>query len=234
MDKMLILLHVESEGAGTLGSFLVVRPVQVKRIRLYAGEKIPWALDGLAAVVCMGGPMNVYEEERYPFLRQETRYLERVIRAGIPVLGICLGAQMIAKACGAGVRKAPVKEVGWQDISLTDAGRGDPLFSGLPDKFRVLQWHEDMFEVPKGGTLLATSEACPHQGFRYANAYGLQFHVEVTSQMLSAWFEDAEGGPEVLKDFDMVEDDLFALATRMYTNFWSFTRSCRRMRSPPA
>jgi GMP synthase (glutamine-hydrolysing) len=229
VDKVLVLLHAESEGAGTLGSFLVVRPVRVKKIRLYGGEEIPRALDGLAAVVSMGGPMNVYEEERYPFLRQETQYLERVIRAGIPVLGICLGAQMIAKACGAAVRKAPVKEVGWDEISLTDAGRVDPLFSDLPDKFRVLQWHEDMFEVPKGGTLLATSEACPHQAFRYANAYGLQFHAEVTSQMLSTWFGAAEEGPEVLKEFDVVEDDLFDLATRLYANFWSLMRSGRRV-----
>lgn len=219
--KVLILLHAEPEGPGSLGPFLDAWSGQVEALRLFDGERIRLEPDDLAAAVSMGGPMNVYEEDRYPFLREETVFLRRAVEAGLPVLGVCLGAQMIAKACGARVRKSPQKEVGWFDVFLTRAGRLDPLFSGLPETFGVLQWHEDMFEVPRGGRLLASAAGCPHQAFRYRNAYGLQFHVEVTREMVSEWFAGREEGPGILEEFDRRQQTLAALAERIYANFWS-------------
>jgi GMP synthase (glutamine-hydrolysing) len=141
----------------------------------------------------MGGPMNVYEEERYPFLKREDLFIKEAIQRGKPVLGICLGSQLIAKALGARVFKAPAKEIGWFDVSLTEEGSRDLLFRAFPEFFPVFQWHEDTFDIPRGAKLLATSDSVPHQVFRYAeNAYGLQFHLEVTEVMVREWIDSCE------------------------------------------
>jgi GMP synthase-like glutamine amidotransferase len=137
--------------------------------------------------------MNVYEEDRYPFLIDEDLFIKEAIQRGKTVLGICLGAQLIAKALGAKVFKAPVKEIGWYDVSLTEEGFKDALFSSLPKYFSVFQWHEDTFGVPKAGKLIATSTSVIHQAFRYGeNVYGLQFHLEVKKKMIQAWMETYE------------------------------------------
>ena len=108
--------------------------------------------------------MNVYEEVQYPFLRDESRFLQQAAATGVPVLGICLGAQMIAKAAGAAVTKNRVEEVGWSTVTLTAAAAGDPLFRGLPAVVPVFQWHGDTFAIPDGGVLLATGSACAAPG----------------------------------------------------------------------
>jgi len=222
--KALIIMHVESEGPGTLGTFVESQGMQPAFARLYAGDDLPQDLSGLDAVISMGGPMNVYEEDEYPFLRDETLFLHKAVSANMPVMGICLGAQMIAKASGALVTKSPQKEVGWCKVSLTEEGRGDILFQGLPDELDVLQWHGDMFHIPEGGTLLATSDACPHQAFRIRNAFGLQFHVEVTPEILSQWFEGTAELDEILAAYGGLNKDLATCAERMYRNFLGILR----------
>jgi GMP synthase-like glutamine amidotransferase len=138
--------------------------------------------------------MNVYEEDKYPFLREEDLFIKEAIQRGKVVLGICLGAQLIAKALGAKVFKASVKEIGWYDVSLTGIGSSDPIFSKFPNTFSVFQWHEDTFEIPHAGKLIATSTSVPNQAFRYGeNTYGLQFHLEVTEEMIKEWMKTYEG-----------------------------------------
>jgi GMP synthase-like glutamine amidotransferase len=145
----------------------------------------------------MGGPMNVYEEDKYPFLKSEDLFIKEAIQSGRSILGICLGSQLIAKALGATVFKAPVKEIGWYEVSLTKEGLKDPLFSGFPKRFSVFQWHEDTFEIPNQAKLIVTSSSVPHQAFRYGgNVYGLQFHLEVTEEMVREWMESDEDGYE--------------------------------------
>ena len=129
---VLIIVHVDSEGPGTLGGFLDSSGDTVCLARVYSGERLPENIDGLQAIISMGGPMNVYEENEYPFLRDETILLQKAIAANLPVLGICLGAQMIAKATGARVVRSPKEEIGWGKVFLTEAGRSDLLFSGGP------------------------------------------------------------------------------------------------------
>jgi GMP synthase-like glutamine amidotransferase len=213
-------MHAENEGPGTIGDCLNSVGAGVQTARLFAGDRLPESLCGLGAVVTMGGPMNVYEEDRYAFLEEEAAFLRKATRAGIPILGICLGAQMLAKAFDAPVTKSPVKEVGWGEVQLMGEGLGDPLFHGLPKKLVVFQWHEDMFAVPHCGLLLATSAACPHQAFRYINAYGLQFHIEVTREMLSEWFDGSDQREEILEQFDEVRESFVAQAHKIYENFF--------------
>src|SRR5665648_838956 len=128
MTRVLIVEHAEAEGPGTLGSFLGRVEAEIRTVQAYKGDPFPDDIGGFDALVSMGGPMNVYEEGKYPFLREETEFLRRVINANIPTLGICLGAQLIAKACYAPVIKASHKEVGWGSVSLTNAGSKDILF----------------------------------------------------------------------------------------------------------
>jgi GMP synthase-like glutamine amidotransferase len=190
--SVLIIKHVEIEGPGLMKDCLKEESIPHQVINLASGIKLP-KLDDFSAIVILGGPMNVYEEDRYPFLREEDLFIKEAIQRGKVVLGICLGAQLIAKALGAKVTQAPVKEIGWYDVSLTRAGSQDPLFSRLPKTFPVFQWHEDTFELPSAGQLVATSNAIPHQAFRYGeNAYGLQFHLEVTKEMIHEWVRTYE------------------------------------------
>lgn len=185
--QILIIKHIEIEGPGTLGDFLKQRGRQTETIELEKGDALP-SVDECEAIVSLGGPMNVYEEDKYPFLKEEDKFLKQAIREGIPVLGICLGAQLLAKACGARVTKAPQKEIGWYEVKLTEETKTDSLFGGLPERLNIFQWRQDTFEVPKGGVRLSESKYCLNQAFRFGkNAYGLQFHVEVTQEIINSW-----------------------------------------------
>ncbi|MDR4503910.1 MAG: type 1 glutamine amidotransferase [Candidatus Scalindua sp.] len=185
---VLIIKHIDIEGPGTIGEFLDEKGVPCRTIDLSEGEPLPESLGGVSAVIVLGGPMNVYEEERYPFLRKEDLFLRGVFEKGLPVLGFCLGAQLIAKAKGTTVKKNPVKEIGWFTVSLDKDALPDPLFQGFPEEFDVFQWHGDTFEIPDNATKLAGSALCSNQAFRVdGNVYGLQFHIEVTDDMVQQW-----------------------------------------------
>ncbi len=184
--------HIEIEGPGLIEHYLKREKILYQILDLNTGARFP-KLDDLTHIVLLGGPMNVYEEDRYPFLREEDLFIKEAIQRGKAILGICLGAQLIAKALGAKVYKAPVKEIGWYDVSLTEKGSKDPLFSTLPQIFSVFQWHEDTFELPRASRLIATSPSVPHQAFRYGEkVYGLQFHLEVTEEMIQEWMRTYE------------------------------------------
>jgi GMP synthase (glutamine-hydrolysing) len=190
--NVLIIKHIEQEGPGVIKYCLNQEKIPYQVLSLNLSERLPKP-DDFTHIVILGGPMNVYEEDHYPFLKNEDLFIKEAIQRGKRVLGICLGAQLIAKALGAKVFKASAKEIGWYDISLTRIGSSDPLFSDLPKLFPVFQWHEDTFEIPKAAKLLATSTPVPHQAFRYGeNAYGLQFHLEVTLEMIKDWMETYE------------------------------------------
>jgi len=129
--------------------------------------------------------MGVYEADRHPHLTDELRLIERAMAAGVPVLGICLGSQLIASALGSEVRKGPRKEIGWHTVALTEDALVDPLFKGLESSFVAFHWHGDVFDLPRGSVRLARSELTQNQGFRHGtNVYGLLFHMEVTREIL--------------------------------------------------
>jgi GMP synthase (glutamine-hydrolysing) len=200
----LIIKHVDIEGPGLIDDCLRREKIPYLILDLNTGFSLP-KLDHLTHIIILGGPMNVYEEDRYPFLRDEDLFIKEAIQRGKSILGICLGAQLIAKALGAKVFKAPVKEIGWYPVSLTRIGSLDPLFSNLPKLFPVFQWHEDTFNIPNGAILIATSTSVLHQAFRYGeNVYGLQFHLEVTKEMILKWMETYE------EEFDSSRKPLFS------------------------
>ena len=128
---ILIIKHIDIEGPGTLGDFLDSQGEACCTLELGAGEPLPVDAKAYKAVVVLGGPMNVYEEDRYPFLKSENEFIQKVLRQEIPFLGICLGAQLLAKAAGAQVVRSPVKEIGWYRVEFTPEGRKDPLLEGF-------------------------------------------------------------------------------------------------------
>jgi GMP synthase-like glutamine amidotransferase len=137
---------------------------------------------GMADVEClvvMGGPMSAWEEERYPWLKTEKRLIEALIDAGKPVLGVCLGAQLIADVLGARTYPGPTPEVGWFRVETTAQARHDPLGAALPESFETFLWHADTFDLPAGAVHLARSNAFEHQGFVWKRVMALQFHLEV-------------------------------------------------------
>ena len=188
--NVLIVKHVDSEGPGSIEVHLEKEKVPCQILNLERSNHFP-KLDDLTHIILLGGPMNVYEEDQYPFLRQEDLFIKEAIQRGKRILGICLGAQLIAKALRAKVYKAPVKEIGWYDLSLTEEGRADPLFSRFPRTFSAFQWHGDTFDLPNAGKRIVTSSPVPNQAFRYGeNAYGLQFHPEVTEELIEQWMKE--------------------------------------------
>jgi len=195
---ILFIKHIDIEGPETIGEFFQRNGFASTVIDLSRGDCLPRDLNSLDAVVCLGGPMNVDEEEKYPFLKPENEFIKEIIHQEIPYLGICLGSQLLAKASGARVTKAPVEEIGWYKVQLTPQGKADPLFQGLPERFEVFQWHGDTFEIPEGGVHLAESPICTNQAFRYgSNIYGLQFHIEVTPEMILEWLNVRENQKEI-------------------------------------
>jgi len=188
VKRILVIKHVEIEGPGTIERFFQNTNWLLTTLDFTNGGFPPDDFSDIKAIISLGGPMNVYEEADYPFLRYENLFLKKAIKKEIPILGICLGAQLLAKACGAKVNKAREKEIGWYKVNLTDDGKKDVLFESLPKELEVFQWHEDTFDIPQGAVCLASSQSCHNQAFRFGkNAYGLQFHIEVTPDMVEAW-----------------------------------------------
>ncbi len=152
----------------------------------------PGDLQEYSGLIIMGGPMNVYQEEKYPFLKDEDLLIKEALKTGLPTLGICLGSQLIAKAAGAKIYKGQEKEIGWYKVGLTEEGKRDRIFDMFEDRFMVFQWHGDTFDLPKGAVLLAKNDLY-YQAFRLGNAYALQFHLEVTEDMINDWIKEYRG-----------------------------------------
>lgn len=234
MEKhILIIKQVEQEGPGLIENIFAANGWALRIVELSHNEKLPSVFDETGALVVLGGPMNVYEEKQYPFLKEEESLIRKALIEEVPVLGICLGAQLLAKTCGAQVKKAPQKEIGWYKVKTTEDGKKDTLFNNRPDRIQVFQWHEDTFDIPEGAVLLAEGKDCKNQAFRVGqNAYGLQFHIEVTEDMIRSWFQSGEEADfdKILRDMTKVKDDYQREAKRVLLNFMRIAESSLRFR----
>lgn len=150
----------------------------------------------LGGLVVFGGEMNADQLDRHPYLRRVRDLMRQFVDLGVPTLGICLGAQLLARAFNARVYRAPVRELGFVPIVLTADGRNDPLLAACRSGDRFFEWHEDTFDLPPGATLLASGRAVPRQAFRIGSAWGIQFHPEVDAAEIHQWVEAAGGSLE--------------------------------------
>nr|WP_201258008.1 type 1 glutamine amidotransferase [Syntrophotalea acetylenivorans] len=164
--------------------------------RLYAGERLP-GVEDFDWLLIMGGPMNIYQEKQYPWLKTEKAYIDQALIAGKTLLGICLGAQLLADRLGSQVYAGAEREIGWWPLSLTEAGRQSELFGELDEPLQAYHWHGDTFDLPAGSVSLASSTACAQQAFLYNHrVLGLQFHFEVTPESMERLIEQC--GEEIL------------------------------------
>lgn len=165
-------------------------------------------LDGYAALIILGGPMNIDDIDRYPNLLTEVRIIREAVDRDMSVLGICLGAQLLAKALGGGVSRNPTREIGWYDVELTAAGREDPVLSTFAPVQQVFQWHEDGIRLPPKAIHLAQSAASSVQAFRYGeHAYGFQFHLEVDQPLIERWLTVADNQAALQEEAGCIDPD---------------------------
>lgn len=196
-EPVLVLQHAESETLGLIADSLRSASKTFQYVRTFEDQPIPSGPSGYSALVVMGGPMGVYETERYPFLIEEMRLTEAFMGVRLPVLGVCLGSQLLAACLGASVQKGHQKEIGWYPIELSTEGKRDALWQDVPTRFVAYHWHGDIFELPQGATLLASSEVTPVQAYRYdRGVYGVLFHLEVSEdhihRMLHEFADETE------------------------------------------
>ncbi len=221
-----VVQHVPTEGPGLFGPWLADDGIPLRILRPFAGETLPHTVTDCRGLLVMGGPMNVDETPRYPWLREEVSLLERAITARVPTVGMCLGAQLLAKTLGARVWHGPQPEVGWCDVEGTQASRQDPVFAAFPPRYTVFQWHGDAFELPKDAVHLAQSTRYPHQAFRYGeNVYALQYHLEVTPAIIEAWLSHEDpllNGVDVsrVKQHTPQYAPLLAVLARQFYSGW--------------
>jgi GMP synthase (glutamine-hydrolysing) len=188
LRKILVVQHVPHEPLGTLDALLRRHKIRIKFVNFARQPDALPDLAGYDALIVLGGPMNVDEAQRHPHLLTEMRLIEAALRADLPILGICLGAQLLAHVLGAHVGRNGKQELGWHEVRLTLDGACDPALQHLAGGRQVFHWHGDTFAVPQSAVLLAESDLCAHQAFRYGrSAYGLQFHLEADEPVIDRW-----------------------------------------------
>jgi GMP synthase-like glutamine amidotransferase len=191
-----VFRHIPFEHLGLIAPALESRGLAMHYVDMFDGAPAPERIAEAAGLIFMGGPMSA--NDNLPYLRADLALIEQAAKADQPVLGVCLGAQLIAKALGARVYRNRVKEIGWYPVWWTPAAASDPLFAGLSEPETVFHWHGETFDLPKAAEWLARSEACPHQAFRVGeNVYALQFHLEVTPEMIKDWLTQDQNSNDV-------------------------------------
>lgn len=230
--RLLVLQHISCEHPGAFSEVIAERGVDAVPVELDRGEALPDWRD-FDAVLAMGGPMGAYDDADHPWLTAEKELVRDAVADGRPFLGVCLGVQLLASALGSEV--GPLEggaEVGLLPVELTAEGREHPLFAGMPEPLLTLQWHGDTFALPEGAKLLASSPAAPHQAFQAGRAaYGVQFHLEVTPEMVREWgevpaYRDAlastlgkERGAQFLAEAERRATELHPAAHRLLANW---------------
>jgi GMP synthase (glutamine-hydrolysing) len=207
---VLAVIHGARSRSGVFGEAVEARGHELEEWSLAWGEPPPRPLDDYGAVLVFGGSMHADQDDRHPWLREETLFLRRLLDSRTPVLGVCLGAQLLARAAHAPVGPASEPEIGWCDVELTAEAADDPVLSGLPSRFKAFQWHFYTYGVPAGAVELARSAVCT-QAFRLGDsAWGIQFHAEVTSAQVARWLVDDDAAGQDVETIGRATEERIA------------------------
>ena len=236
-SKILVFQHVPYEPLGTLDPLLKQAGFRIRYVNFGRNPQERPSLDGYAALIILGGPMNADDHGAYPHLATELELIQEALQRDISILGICLGAQLLAKAQGGSVIAGAGREIGWHEVELTGDGKTDPVLSTFGSRREVFQWHDDVIELPPNAVHLATSERCPTQAFRVGeHAYGFQFHLEADGALIKRWldvpqhqsvFEDGELDANQIRDrIDQSIEPMMSLSNS------TFGRWVERFESP--
>ena len=185
MQEILIFRHAPHEGPGYLADYLGRHRLPWRVIRIDQDDPIPSSIDGVSGLVFMGGPMSV--NDPLPWIPKVTDLIRKAVAVDIPVLGHCLGGQLISKALGGAIAKNPVKEIGWLPVSRVDSLAANTWLGGLPEKFEVFHWHGETFSIPRGATRILASSDCANQAFVTGKTLAFQCHIEMTGKMVREW-----------------------------------------------
>jgi GMP synthase (glutamine-hydrolysing) len=214
MRKLLVFQHVAHEILGTLNPLLKRAGFRIRYVNFGRHPDAQPTLEGYHGLVVLGGPMSVYEDYRFHHLITEMKMIEDAIQRNLPVLGICLGAQLIAKTLGADVYRNKQKEIGWYDLHIAPEAARESILKSLGQTEKVFQWHGDTFDIPAGAVRLAESPVCVNQAFRYCEkVYGLQFHLEVDEAMILRWLNVPENRHELARLHSGVDPEHIHAAT---------------------
>jgi GMP synthase (glutamine-hydrolysing) len=188
--KILVFQHVPYEPLGTLDPLLKQAGFRLRYVNFGRNPDERPSLDGYVALIVLGGPMNADDVDGYPHLATELELIREALQRDISIMGICLGAQLLAKALGGRVLAGAGREIGWYDVEVTDAGSEDQVLSTFGRRSEVFQWHDDVIELPPDAVHLARSDRCSAQAFRYGeHAYGFQFHLEADGALIESWLD---------------------------------------------
>lgn len=208
MKKLLVCQHVPHEILGTLNPLLKRAGFRIRYVNFGRHPDADPSLDGYDGLVVLGGPMSAYDDHRFPFLVTEMKLIEDAMKRNLPVLGICLGAQLIAKTLGARVYPNHVTEIGWYNVCVSEHSPKDPLFTEFRETETIFQWHRDTFDIPHTAVHLASSATCGNQAFRYtASVYAFQFHLEVDEPMVLRWLKVPENREEICALYEDIDPD---------------------------
>lgn len=219
MAKILVCQHVPYEILGTLDPLCRDAGFRIRYMNFGRFPDGKPSLENYDGLVILGGPMNVDQVREHPHLKTEIHLVEAALKKNIPVLGICLGAQILAKALGAQVKKNREKEIGWYDVFLTEAGRKNFLLKHFQKTEKIFQWHGETFAIPNGATHLASSALCESQAFSYGEkVYGFQFHLEVDEPMIERWLKVAVHKKELAQLKGKIHPNLIRQETPKHIN----------------
>lgn len=232
MRKLLVFQHSAREPLGLLDPLLRRQGFRIRYVNFSRQPDLRPDVTRYHGLIVLGGPMNVDQADRFPHLSTEIAAIQEALKRDIPVLGICLGAQLLAAALGANVRPHTVREIGWYRLHPTSAAQADPLCRHFDGSQHVFQWHAYTFDLPPGAVHLASTPTCPNQAFRYGErAYGLQFHLEADEALIQRWLQVPEyrteavaSGPEhrlehILRDTHGHAPRAGALSERVFGEF---------------
>lgn len=235
MDPVLIVRHAPTEGPGYFATFLDRHGIPWKLVRIDAGDAVPDSLNGVSGLCLMGGPMSVNDE--LPWIPPMLALIRQAVAAGVPVIGHCLGGQLMAKALGGAVGRNPVKEIGWGDVRVTNAEAARPWLGDAPDPLPAFHWHGETFSIPPGATRILESAWCPNQAYVLGDRHiGMQCHVEMTPELIASWCDNgadeiaASDSPAVQQPAAMLADvavrtaRLHVLADKIYSRWIQWLR----------